>query len=100
MSEKDLFCKQTFIDLFNLNEIDRLEREDELFIEARKLGFEKRFKESLKKYEALFKNKINTDGGLDLPNCKYDIKNYNMASYTCNINGITDRTNFKFRRGN
>ena len=56
MSEKELLSKNTFISLFNMNELDRLEREDELFIEARKLGIEKRFKESLKKYKELLKN--------------------------------------------
>ena len=96
MSEKELFDKQIFIDLFKMNEIDRLQREDELFIEARKLGVEKRFKESLKKYEKLLGDKISIGENLKLPKCKYDIENYNMGSYTCNINGITDRTNFKF----
>ena len=96
MTEKELFTKKTFIDLFNMNEIERLEREDELFIEARKLGVEKRFKESLKKYQAILNKKISTDNQLDLPKCKYDIENYDMGNYTCTINGITDRYNTKF----
>lgn len=96
MTEKELLSKNTFIDLFNQNEIDRVEREDELFIEAKRLGIEKRFKESLKKYQSILSQKINTDSNLKLPRCKYDIENYNMGSYTCNINGITDRTNYKF----
>ena len=41
MTEKELLSKKTFIDLFKKNELDRIEREDELFIEARKLGIEK-----------------------------------------------------------
>ena len=49
MTEKELLSKETFIDLFGKSEIDRIEREDELFIEAKKLGLEKRFKDSLKK---------------------------------------------------
>ena len=96
MSEKELFDKQIFIDLFKMNELDKIEREDFLFVEARRLGVEKRFKESLKKYERLLSDKIPIGDNLKLPKCKYDIENYNMGSYTCNINGITDRTNFKF----
>lgn len=96
MTEKELLSKNTFIDLLNRNEIDRIEREDELFVEAKKLGIEKRFKESLEKYKRLLKNKINVDSELKLPKCKYDIEDYNMGSYTCTIDGITDRTNYKF----
>jgi len=96
MTEKDLFSKKTFIDLFNMNEIERIEREDELFIEAKKLGVEKRFKESLKKYQTLLSKKISTDNELHLPKCKYNIENYDMGNYTCTINGITDRFNTKF----
>lgn len=96
MDEKQLFDKQIFIDLFKMNDLDKIEREDFLFVEARRLGVEKRFKESLKKYERLLSDKIPIGDNLKLPKCKYDIENYNMGSYTCNINGITDRTNFKF----
>ena len=96
MTEQELFNKKIFIDLFNMNEFERIEREDELFIEAKKLGVEKRFKESLKKYQAILNKKISTDNQLDLPKCKYNIENYNMGNYTCNINGITDRFNTKF----
>ena len=96
MSEKELLSKNTFINLFNMNELDRLEREDELFIEARKLGIEKRFKESLKKYKELLNQKMSLDNSLNLPRCKYNIENYDMGNYTCNVNGITDRTNTKF----
>ena len=46
MSEKELFDKNTFINLLNMNEIDRIEQEDNLFMEARKLGVEKRFKKA------------------------------------------------------
>ena len=96
MTEKELFDKQVFIDLFKMNDIDRIQREDELFIEARKLGVEKRLKESLKKYEKLLNDKIPIGDNLNLPKSKYNIENYNMGSYTCNLNGITDKTNFKF----
>ena len=96
MTEKELLSKQVFIDLFNKSEIDKIEREDELFLEAKRLGIEKRFKETLKKYESLLKNKISLDDKLNLPKCKYDIENYDMGNYTCTINGITDRTNTKF----
>ena len=96
MNEKQLLSKETFIDLFNKNGVERIEREDELFIEAKRLGIEKRFKESIKKYEELLKEKIPVDGRLNLPKCKYDINNYNMGNYTCTINGITDKSNIKF----
>ena len=96
MTEEQLFAKETFVDLLKLEEIDRIEREDKLFIEARKLGVEKRFKESLKRYMALRKEKITLDNSLKLPKCKYDIENYNMGNYTCTVNGITDRMDFKF----
>lgn len=96
MTEKELLSKQTFIDLLSKNDIDKIEREDELYLEAKRLGIEKRFKETLKKYENLFKQKIPIDANLELPKCKYDIENYNMGSYTCNINGLIDKTNYKF----
>ncbi len=96
MDEKQLLSKETFIDLFSKPPIDRISREDELFIIAKDLGIEKRFKESLKKYEKLFKEKIPLDYNLKLPQCKYEIDNYNMLNYTCNLNGITDESNYKF----
>ena len=96
MDEKTLFNKQTFIDLYNMGEIDRLEREDELFIEAKRLGVEKRFKESLKKYEKILGQKIKLDEKSKLPKSKYDIENYAWGNYTCGIDGITDRYNTKF----
>ena len=96
MDEKELFSKKTFIDLFNKKGVDRLEREDELLIQARNLNVEKKFKDSLKKYAKLLDDKISIGENLNLPYCKYDIQDYNMGNYTCNINGITDKTNFKF----
>lgn len=97
MTENELFNKQTFIDLFGLNEFERIEREDELFIIAKRLGVEKRFKESLKKYEKVLSDKIALDKTLNLPKSKYDIENYDMGKYICNIKGITDsKTDFKF----
>ena len=96
MTEKELLKKETFIDLLSKSEIERIEREDELFIEAKKLGIEKRFKESLKKYQDLLKDKISIDSGLNLPRCKYNIDNYNMGGYVCTINGIKDKNDFKF----
>lgn len=96
MTEKELLSKKTFINLFNMNAIDRIEREDELFIEAKRLGIEKRFKETLKKYSNILKEKMSIGQNLDLPKCSYDIENFDMGSYTCNIDGIIDRTNFKF----
>lgn len=96
MTEEQLFAKETFVDLLKLEEIDRIEREDKLFIEAKKLGVEKRFKESLKRYMSLRKEKITLDNSLKLPKCKYDIENYDMGNYTCTVKGITDKNNTKF----
>lgn len=96
MTEKEILSKATFIDLFNKTGIDRIEREDELFIEAKKLGLEKRFKETLKKYQNLLSDKMSIDNDLKLPKCKYDIENFDMGNYTCTINGITDKSNYKF----
>lgn len=96
MNEKELLSKETFINLFNMNEIDKIERENELFLEAKRLGLEKRFKETLKKYESILKEKININDNSNLPRCKYNIDNYDMGGYSCTINGISDRTNYKF----
>lgn len=96
MDEKELLSKQTFIDLLSKNEFDRIEREDELFIEAKKLGLEKKFKESLKKYEMIFKDKMKIGGNVKLPECKYNISNYNFGLYDISVNGITDKANYKF----
>ena len=57
MTEEQLFSSKTFIDLLSKEGFDRINLEDKLFIEARKLGLEKRFKESLKRYMALRKEK-------------------------------------------
>ena len=35
MDGKELLSKKTFIDLLSKNDFDRIEREDELFIEAK-----------------------------------------------------------------
>lgn len=96
MKEQELFSKKTFIDLLSKNEFDRIEKEDELFIEAKKLGLEKKFKDSLKKYETIFKQKMNIGGNVKLPDCKYNISNYNFGMYDISINGITDKSNYKF----
>lgn len=95
MKQEDLFNKETFINLFKKDGIERIEEEDRLFIEAKRLGVEKRFKESLKKYDNLFNEKINIQDE-KLPKCNYDIDNYNMGSYVCSKNGIVDKNNFKF----
>lgn len=88
MNEQKLFSKETFIDLFKLSQIDRLQREDELFLIARSLGVEKRFKESLKNYSKLFESQT-IMGENQLPTCSnYDIENFNFGSYSVNRNGI------------
>lgn len=97
MDEKELFSKKTFIDLFGMNDIDRLEREDELFIEAKRMGMEKRFKDSLKKYGKLLSDKINIGEKTKLPKCKYNIEDYNFGKYICTGHGIVDsKTDTKF----
>ena len=96
MTEKELFSKKTFTDLFALSEIDRIAREDELFLEAKNKGCEKRFKETLKKYSKLFDKKISIGDSQKLPKCKYNLDNFNFGSYICSINGIIDKSNFKF----
>lgn len=96
MSEEKLFSKETFYELFSKHDIERIEFEDKLYIEARKLGLEKKFRESLKKYEKTFKEKIGMQNEVVLPKSKYDIEKYNFGEYTCLGNGITDRYNIKF----
>ena len=97
MTEKELFNKKIFIELFKMSEIERIEREDELFIQARKLGVEKRFKESLKKYENLLKNTMQIGENIDLPKCNYDINFYDSGKYIIKKDGITDsKTDYKF----
>lgn len=87
MNEQELFKKETFLELFKLSEIDRIAREDELYLIAKGLGCEKRFKDSLKKYESIFSNKISLETD-NLPKSKYDIDNYNFGSYIVTKNGI------------
>lgn len=96
MTEEELLSKQTFIDLFNLSEIEQIEKENELFIEAKKLGILSQFKSSLKQYKQVLKGKIRFNGEIDLPKCSYDISNFNMGQYNCTIDGITDGQNYKF----
>lgn len=96
MSEKELLSKQTFLELLKTNEYERIEKQTFLELEAKRLGVEKLFKNNLKKYEKIFKDKIAIEENLKLPKCKYDIENYNMGDYSCTINGILDKNNFKF----
>ena len=97
MTEKDLFAKETFIELLGKTGAEKIEFKDKLFLEAKKLGLEKKFKESIKEYEKLLKDKISLNQELNLPKCKYDIKNYDMGKYSCTINGIVDtKSEYKF----
>lgn len=95
MTEKELFAKKTFTDLYELNEFDRIEKEDELFLEAKKMDLEKEFKKSLRKYEKLLNKKIKIDKKAELPKSDYDLENYNFGDYEIDINGIIDNTNCK-----
>lgn len=92
MTEKELLSSKTFVDLFKKKGVEKIEYEDQLFIEAKRLGVEKRFKDSLKKYEKIFKEKIPLEEN-KLPKCKYDISNYNFGKYICDSKGITDTKN-------
>lgn len=95
MKERELFAKETFINLYNLTEFERIEKEDELFLEAKKLGLEKEFKKSLRKYEKILNKKIKIDKKAQLPKSNYDLKDYNFGDYDIDKNGITDNSNCK-----
>jgi uncharacterized protein (DUF927 family) len=90
MTEKELLRKETFLELFKLDGIDRIAKEDELFIEAKNLGLEKKFKDSLKKYEKLLKEKIILKEDLKLPKSKYDIQFLETGKYMVTKDGIID----------
>ncbi len=92
MTEQELLSKETFINLFKLSGADKIAKEDELFLIAKEKGIEKRFKESLKKYEKLFGEKIYLEEN-GLPKCKYKIDDYNFGKYICNSHGIIDSKN-------
>ena len=96
MTEKELFAKETFIELFSLDGINRIEKEDKLYLEAKKIGAEKKFKQSLKKYEKIFNKKMIFNQKIDLPKCNYDIDNYNFGNYKIDKSGVIDRFDFKF----
>ena len=97
MTQEEILSEKTFIELFNKNEFERIKEENRLFLEAKKLGVEKQFNKTLKKYEKLFSEKISVKDNVKLPKCSYDIENYDMGKYICTINGITDsKTDYKF----
>ena len=93
MTEEKLLSKETFIELFNMNEIDKIEKENELYLQAKKLGILKKYNENLKKYEKICKDKILLDAKTTYPKCKYEIEKYETGKYICKINGITDSKN-------
>lgn len=96
MTKEELLGKDTFVALFKLKPLDQIERENELYLEADKLGVKNQFKATLKQYKQLLKNNIVVNNDLELPECKYDLSNYNMGNYTCTLDGITDKQNNKF----
>lgn len=96
MDAKQLLSKETFINFFKLSEIDKIEKKNELILEAKKLGIEKMFKSAFKEYEKLLTEKIGLETDIKLPKSKFKIENYNMGDYSCTINGILDKNNFKF----
>jgi uncharacterized protein (DUF927 family) len=95
MTQEELFDRKTFIDLLNKKDLDRTDEENRLYLIAKSFGVEKEFKKTIKEYEKNFKQKISLNNN-KLPKCNYDIENYNMGEYTCSINGITDKQNYKF----
>ena len=96
MDEKELLSKQTFIDLLSLDPIEQIDRENELFLEAKKFGILNQFKQTLKKYRDLNKTSFIPGKKLNLPKCNYNIENYDMGKYNCTMDGITDNQNYKF----
>lgn len=96
MTEQELMAKETFLNLLKLKGADYIAERDRLLIEAKRLGFDKKFEKSLKEYQALINEKISLGDDPKLPKCKYDIENYNMGSYQCTISGITDKSNTRF----
>ena len=88
MNEQELFKKETFLELFKLSEIDRIAREDELYLIAKGLGCEKRFKDSLKKYEKILNDDILLVDDNKLPHSKYEIDKYNFGIYLVTKDGI------------
>lgn len=95
MTKEELFAKETFVDLYNLNEFERIEKEDKLFLQAKEMGLEKEFKKSLRKYEKVLNKKIKINKKAELPKSVYDLKKYNFGDYEISIDGIIDNTNCK-----
>lgn len=97
MSEEELLKKETFYNLFTLQGIERIEKEDELYLIAKKLKILKKYNENLKKYEKMFNDKIALEEKTNLPKCKYDIQNMNTGKYICKSSGIIDsKSDMKF----
>lgn len=96
MTEEEILSKDRYLEYLAKSEMEKIEFENTLFLQAKKLGIDKEFKSTWKKYEKLLSEKIKLDDKEGLPKCKYDISNYNWGDYTCGINGITDRFNMKF----
>ena len=88
MTEQQLFSKETFLELFKLSEVDRIAREDELYLIAKGLGHEKKFKDSLKKYEKILNDDILLVDDNKLPHSKYEIDKYNFGIYLVTKDGI------------
>lgn len=93
MTEEQLLAKETFYNLFALQGIERIEKENELYLEAKRLKVLKKYNENLKKFEKMFKEKIILEEKSKLPKCKYDIESMNTGKYIVTINGIVDSKN-------
>lgn len=93
MSEEELLAKETFYNLFTLQGVERIEKENELYLIAKKLKVLKKYNENLKKFEKMFKEKMVLEEKSQMPKCKYDIENMNTGKYIVTINGITSSKN-------
>lgn len=97
MEVEQLLDEKTFIELFSKSETEQLKLENQLFLEAKKLGVLSQFKKNYKAFKDKIADKIIFDNSLNLPKCSYDINNYDMGKYICKVDGITDsKTDYKF----
>jgi len=97
MSEQELLDEKTFVELFSKSETEQLKLENQLFLEAKKLGVLSQFKKNYKAFKSKMAEKMVVDNSLNLPKCNYDIQNYDTGKYIVTINGIIDsKTDYKF----
>ena len=98
MTEEQILSKDTYLEYLRKSEVEQIEFENKLHLQAKRLGIDKELKSAWKKYEKAFKGKISIEeSNRKLPKSKYNIENYKMGKYICDITGITDtKTDYKF----